>query len=335
MDEIPDDLEDKVVWQAVMTVRNNEFVGDWKITRIKGNKGDKGEDGQDGKDGKDGKDGTSITVRGRYDSYEEFIAEHPTGEEGDAYSIDGDLYIWVEDDPEGYWLNAGRFKGDTGEKGDKGDTGENGADGKDGVDGLPGENGKTPVLVVKYAIKKNDTYEIVDPTVTVPTHIGTYVNYEGEFDPENIPVSDFTWTEFKGKDGLGYEFIFFATDDETTVPEVVISTTDKRNDAHLKKEYKPIAKNTTPKKRWEDDIPSLEFPNRVIWCLSRKQVSDDLYENYEDKTPAIFSSLGKDGADAINRFKATAFYAAPIDVVWDSSNLPTGGDWDNPTPSNG
>lgn len=96
MDEIPDNLKDKVVWQAVMTVRNNEFVGDWKITRTKGEKGDKGKDGQNGKDG------TSITIKGRYDSYEELIAEHPTGEEGDAYSINGDLYVWVEDDPEGY-----------------------------------------------------------------------------------------------------------------------------------------------------------------------------------------------------------------------------------------
>ena len=35
-----------------------------------------------------------VYILDSFDSYADFIAAHPTGEEGDAYAVGGDLYIW-------------------------------------------------------------------------------------------------------------------------------------------------------------------------------------------------------------------------------------------------
>ena len=65
-----------------------------------------------GKDGKDGKDGKSFNILGSYDTEEELIAAHPTGQVGDAYIVAGYLYVWDEENEE--WHNSGQIKGDTG-----------------------------------------------------------------------------------------------------------------------------------------------------------------------------------------------------------------------------
>lgn len=67
---------------------------------------------QKGADGKDGKDGKSFNILGSYDTEEELIAAHPTGQVGDAYIVAGDLYVWDEEQSE--WHNSGQIKGDTG-----------------------------------------------------------------------------------------------------------------------------------------------------------------------------------------------------------------------------
>jgi len=54
-----------------------------------------------------GEQGRGITVLDYYDTYAEFIAEHPTGSPGDFYGVDGDLYIWAQ----GHWKNLGRLIG--------------------------------------------------------------------------------------------------------------------------------------------------------------------------------------------------------------------------------
>lgn len=96
-------------------------------------KGDKGDPGQDGtsptlsenKVGKvttvtvtdgngthtfevnDGADGTSVTILGSYSTEAELIAAHPTGNKGDYYLIEGDLYIW--DVSTSAWKNVGNI----------------------------------------------------------------------------------------------------------------------------------------------------------------------------------------------------------------------------------
>ena len=72
-----------------------------------------GVDGANGRDGKDGKDGTSVNILGSYDSYEELIAAHPTGNPGDSYLVDGDLYVWSDTQED--WVNVGNIQGPAGE----------------------------------------------------------------------------------------------------------------------------------------------------------------------------------------------------------------------------
>ena len=62
--------------------------------------------------GKDGSDGKSFNILGSYDTESQLIAAHPTGEVGQAYMVNGYLYIWDEINTR--WQNAGRIQGDPG-----------------------------------------------------------------------------------------------------------------------------------------------------------------------------------------------------------------------------
>ena len=73
----------------------------------KGNKGDKGDKGDTG---------TGITIKGSYDTYAELINDHPTGNEGDGYLVDGLLYVWNGS----AWENVGNIKGERGATGKSG-----------------------------------------------------------------------------------------------------------------------------------------------------------------------------------------------------------------------
>ncbi len=137
-----------------------------------GPKGDPGEKGEPGPQGPKGEDGTGVTILGSYDAVEELSAAHPTGNAGDSYLVNGDLYVWSATDHE--WQNVGNIKGPKGDKGDtgaagpqgeqgpkgdKGDTGSNGADGSDGADGF------SPIVTVS-AIDGGHRITIQDATAT-------------------------------------------------------------------------------------------------------------------------------------------------------------------------
>lgn len=68
-----------------------------------------------------GDPGTGINILGSFDTHEDLIAAHPTGNEGDAYLVQGDLYVWDG----AQWLNVGNIQGPPGADGN------NGADGKE------------------------------------------------------------------------------------------------------------------------------------------------------------------------------------------------------------
>lgn len=89
--------------------------------------------GPQGPQGEAGKDGTGVTILGSYSSITALQQAHPTGTPGDAYLINGDLYVWSSTNAS--WENVGNIQGP---KGDKGATGETGASGKDGADGADG-----------------------------------------------------------------------------------------------------------------------------------------------------------------------------------------------------
>ena len=61
-----------------------------------GEKGDTGDTGPAGPKGDTGDTGPMTIIKGSYDTFEELIAAHPTGQPGDAYIVAGDLYVWEE-----------------------------------------------------------------------------------------------------------------------------------------------------------------------------------------------------------------------------------------------
>ena len=118
------------------------YKGDKGDTGATGSKGDKGDTGPAGAKGDTGATGTGITIKGSYNTYEELIAEHPTGNVGDSYLVNGSLYVWNG----AAWENVGNIKGekgDTGSQGVKGDTGDTGPQGVKGDTGDTGATGAT------------------------------------------------------------------------------------------------------------------------------------------------------------------------------------------------
>lgn len=49
--------------------------------------------------------GSGLEIKDTFDTYEEFIAKHPTGSESDVYFVGNDLYIWSISSKE--WVNKG------------------------------------------------------------------------------------------------------------------------------------------------------------------------------------------------------------------------------------
>lgn len=99
-------------------------------------RGPQGPIGPQGPQGERGPQGKGLTILGTYASEEELINAHPTGEVGDAYLVNGDLYVWTETSLS--WENVGNIQGPQGEKGE---TGEQGPQGEQGPVGPQGETG--------------------------------------------------------------------------------------------------------------------------------------------------------------------------------------------------
>lgn len=62
-----------------------------------------------------GSDGTSVNILGSYNTLEELKAAHPTGNIGDAYIVQGNMYVWCIEDND--WQNVGNIQGPTGADG--------------------------------------------------------------------------------------------------------------------------------------------------------------------------------------------------------------------------
>lgn len=60
-----------------------------------GVQGIQGAQGIQGTEGLQGSSGTSVLILGSYPDYESLIAAHPSGTPGDAYLVDGNLYVWL------------------------------------------------------------------------------------------------------------------------------------------------------------------------------------------------------------------------------------------------
>ena len=53
--------------------------------------------GGKGEKGDTGDTGAATVILGSYDTFEELIAAHPTAKEGDAFLVDGELFVWHND----------------------------------------------------------------------------------------------------------------------------------------------------------------------------------------------------------------------------------------------
>ena len=115
---------DENKWMSAGSIKGNKGdkgdtgdKGDKGDTGAKGSKGDKGETGATGEKGEQGlkgdtgdtgpagdtgpvgptgdtgATGTGITIKGSYNTYEELIHDHPTGNDGDSYLVNGSLYV--------------------------------------------------------------------------------------------------------------------------------------------------------------------------------------------------------------------------------------------------
>lgn len=66
-----------------------------------------------GSTGPTGPSGKGLEILGSYDTLDELMNEHPTGNAGDSYIINGDLYIW--DQSSDSWKDIGNVKGPKGD----------------------------------------------------------------------------------------------------------------------------------------------------------------------------------------------------------------------------
>jgi hypothetical protein len=167
-----------------------------------------------------GSDGTSVNILGSYNSLAELKAAHPTGNIGDAYLINGEMYVWnVEindwddvgniqgpagnDGQEGksayqIWLDAGNTGTEedyiASLKGEKGDTGEKG---EQGIQGATGKDGTSYYFYVKYSINSNG-----NPMTVAPTDASKYMGVAST-SSSTAPTSysAYTWSLIKGSDG--------------------------------------------------------------------------------------------------------------------------------------
>ena len=74
-------------------------------TGATGPQGIPGPKGETGATGLRGPQGSGLEIKDTFDTYEEFIAKHPTGRESDVYFVGNDLYIWSVSSKE--WVNKG------------------------------------------------------------------------------------------------------------------------------------------------------------------------------------------------------------------------------------
>jgi len=100
-----------------------------------GIQGDLGPIGPEGPEGPEGPAGSGVTILGSFSNSSELPSSG--NELGDAYLIDGDLWVWNGSS----WENVGNIQGPKGDKGDTGDTGPQGIQGEPGPEGPQGEQG--------------------------------------------------------------------------------------------------------------------------------------------------------------------------------------------------
>ena len=121
-----------------------------------------GPTGARGATGPTGATGQGIQILDAHATYNDFIAQHPTGDAGDAHIVGGNLYVWnIESST---WVNSGNLLGPTGATGLTGATGPTGATGSTGTTGSQGPTGPTGATGLTGAVGPTGPQGVVGPT---------------------------------------------------------------------------------------------------------------------------------------------------------------------------
>lgn len=204
--------DDTTIWMATSRKSNGTW-GEWQVSRIRG---------------ENGQDGTSIrvkgtfykkyasradyqadttTVRGRYYliDHDEVLNEdcvvvftsrrqlvgvgykttYTIATAGDAYVYNENGHLYLADGEQ--WQDVGQFKGD------KGNT---------------GNPGKNAYVHIKFATSLEEGSWTANNGETPGKYIGIYTDNKAQ---DSDVWSDYSWMQWTGQDGLGYEFIYRRT----------------------------------------------------------------------------------------------------------------------------
>jgi hypothetical protein len=145
-----------------------------------------------------------IQILDAHETYEDFIAEHPTGEPGDAHIVGTHLYSWNSES--NTWIDAGEIvgpqgiQGVPGDPGPKGDTGNTGPKGDTGNTGPKGDTGDSGTSGLETWTRYSPTFTATGLTftgsgATYPTYNSYYIK-TGKLVSFVIEVSCTTVTNF-------------------------------------------------------------------------------------------------------------------------------------------
>lgn len=191
--ESPTWENNKYMWQKTVTTFVDGRTDESNPTCISGAKGQQGADG------------TGVTILGSFETEEALREAHPTGSVGDAYLINGNLYVWCEDDNS--WNNVGNIQGPQGPQGPRGPEGPEGPQGlqgiqgpqgNQGIQGPKGDDGLSSYTHIAYSNSADgsDGFSVSDSTNKL--YIGMYVD---NISTDSTDPNKYKWTLIKGADG--------------------------------------------------------------------------------------------------------------------------------------
>lgn len=130
-----------------------------------------------------GSNGTVGAILGSYNTLADLKATHPTGDKGDTYLVQGELYVWCLDNND--WQGVGNIQGPAGY------TPIKGIDYRDGVDG------QTYYVHIRYSANADGSSMTATPQSNTQ-YMGTCSTTSGTAPTTN---TSYTWALIKGSTG--------------------------------------------------------------------------------------------------------------------------------------
>lgn len=251
------------IWMAISRSVNGIW-SNWEISKIKGERGN---------------DGTSITIKGSYDTLDDFTNvwfdeennkwKNPEGEET-AFIVAGRLWVWNGSDK---WEDVGQFKGDP---------------------------GKTYYLHIIYAksatTKDNGSFYVTESDLTDNSGIvpGKYIatwtdDKQGIFITQDL-LDSLIWSKWVGNDGYGYEYIYKLSKTETPEKLPLVPNDWETNEDYQKPDYCPTD--------WSDNPLNVSKESPYCWQAYRVKI-DGIWQPWQGHADtdeaALWSKFGKDG----------------------------------------